>query len=303
MRGDGSFKSMVVSMQFDSRQQHLLIGRESGAVEIWDAKAARSKREVRAHELRPNRLRFSADGNLFFSNSYFERSTKIWRVATGDLVHEIPGTSGPVCETSTDGPYLVGQDSSVRLFDLKRKVLLPETYPVSGVLLSMAFEPSSRMVAVGTASGTIELWKVVDSNGRPILRKAAAENPYAIGVGVIGLRFSSDGQKLYSVSASAKIEHWDARSLKRLKSLPSSLKGVRAVAFHEGRELVAIAGMQDDAAVRDSVVELIDLPSGALTRFRANSSHPGIGFIPPASALLLAGTLSIVVRPVAGRGR
>lgn len=122
---DGSFKNLIVSMSYDDKGKYLVVGHESGNIDIWDAKEPRSKREIKAHDYRANWITFTSDGNSFFSNSYFEKSTKLWSAKTGELLHSIPDTRGPVSTTSDESLYLVGQSSQIRIFDMGKRYCCP----------------------------------------------------------------------------------------------------------------------------------------------------------------------------------
>src|SRR5574340_304437 len=97
---DGTRPRVVVSLKYNEKEKYLLVGHESGNIEIWDATKAKSMREIKAHDYRANSLAFSADGKAFFSNSYFENATKLWNTQSGELIYSIPMTTGPVSVTS-----------------------------------------------------------------------------------------------------------------------------------------------------------------------------------------------------------
>lgn len=73
---DGTRSRVVTSLVYSEKEKVLLVGHESGSIEIWDATKAKSVREIKAHDYRANLLSFSADGRAFFSSSYFEDNTK-----------------------------------------------------------------------------------------------------------------------------------------------------------------------------------------------------------------------------------
>jgi len=285
---DRSLKKRVVSLAYDDKGKYLVVGHEAGNIDIWDAKEARSKREIKAHDYRVSWISFTSDGNSFFSNSNFDKSTKLWSANTGELLHSIPNTRGPVCITSDENVYLVGQGSRIRVLDLEGKVLLPEKYESSGVILIMEMDVTSQQIAVGTASGTVEIWKVLRDNGKLILQKAQSAKPYATGDWVVGLQFSSNGASLYSVARSGVVYEWTARSLEKRRAVSTTLKYVRSVAFFRDEDLLALGGTEDKAGVGAGSVELVSLTAGTSTTHRANTNLPIVEFLPPLATLISA---------------
>jgi WD40 repeat protein len=295
---DGSFKNIVVSLAYDDKGKYLAVGHESGTIDIFDAKEALSKREIKAHDQRVNWITFASDGDTFFSNSYFETSTKLWSARTGQLLHSIPDTRGPVCATSDAGIYLVGQSSSIRIFDTKGKLLLPEKYESGGVVLVMAVDVASQQIAVGTASGTIEIWKFEKKDGRPTLQKMLSAKPYSTGDWVVGLQFSPAGSMLYSVARSGLVDEWTTRSLEKNRAISTTLKHIHSVAFLRDKGLLAIGGTEDKVGVGRGSVELISLTAETSTTYRANTNLPVVEFLPPLTTLIAAQSRSIEAYPL-----
>jgi len=298
---DDSFKSLVVSLAYDDKRKYLLVGHESGNIDIWDAKEPQSKREIKAHDYRANWITFASDGNSFFSNSYFEKSTKLWSAKTGELLHSIPDTRGPVCSTSDENIYLVGQSSHVRIFDYERRVLLPEKYESSGVILAMAMDVASQQIAIGTGSGTIEIWTFLRSNGKPSLQKTLIAKPYSTGDWVVGLQFSPDGATLYSVARSGLVDEWTARSLERNRSISTTLKHIHSVAFFRSKEFLALGGTEDKVGVGGGSVELVSLTTGTSTTHRVNTNLPVVEFLPPLATLISVQSRSIEAYPLTAK--
>ncbi len=293
----GSVPDFVVSLTYNDKQGYLVVGHESGGIDIWDTKEARVKRQVKAHNYRANLISFTTDGNRFFSNSYFEESTKLWSATTGELLFTIPKTRGPVCTTPDSNIYLIAtsESSEVQFFDLARKTLLPETYPIGGVIHTMTTDNASEQIAIGTASGTIEVWKYLRVGHRPGLQKTAEAKPYATGNWVVGLQFSSDGKHLYSVAATGVIDEWDSTTLAKQQSFPATIH-VHSATFLKHNSLVALAGEVNNQGKHLGFVELVSLATGQVIKYRANYNWPTVEYLPSLSSLVIAEYQSTQVR-------
>ena len=297
---EGSIEKQVVSLAYHERSKHLIVGYESGNIDIWDAKEARSKHEVKAHEYRANWISFTSDGSKFFSNSYFEPSTKLWSAKTGELFVTIPDTRGPVCATPDDDIYLIGtsHSSTTRFFDLARQTLLPDEYESSGVVETMAMDKASGRIAIGTASGTIEVWKFGRVDGKPILEWVAGAKPYATGNWVVGLLFSPGGDSLYSVARSGAVDEWTSVTMTKRRSIQTTLGAIHSSAFLPDKSLVVLAGASDKQGFRAGAVELISLSTGKSTQYRSTTNFPVAAFLPDLSSLIMTHFRSIQVHPL-----
>lgn len=298
-KSTGSFADLVVSLTHNEKQQYLVVGHESGNIDIWDTRHSQSKRQIKAHDYRANLISFTADGNSFFSNSYFEESTKLWSAATGELLFTIPKTRGPVCATPDSNLYLIAtsESSEVQFFDLARKTLLPEAYLISGVVHTMAMDKASEQIAIGTASGTIEVWKFLRAGHKSSLQNTAEAKPYATGNWVVGLQFSSDGKHLYSVAQSGVIDEWDSATLTKHRSFPATIH-VHSATFLKNNSLVALAGAVDNQGKLLGFVELVSLSTGPTAKYQANYNFPVIEYLPSLSSLIIAEYQSTQVRPL-----
>jgi WD40 repeat protein len=275
---DGSRPRVVVSLAYNEKEKYLLVGHESGSVEIWDAKEARSVREIKAHDGRANLLAFSSDGNAFFSNSYFENNTKLWNAQTGELLSTIPDTRGPVSITSDRRFYIIANSEELRIFDYGNKTLLPEKFRFSyDVVTTIAYDTSTDQVAIGTASGTIQILRFSMIKGKPTLESVSNANPYSMGNWVVGLQFSRNGRGLYSVARFGSIDEWSTQPLEIKRSLPTALRNIYSTAFMPNKGLLALSGTGEHIYPFPGagIVEIFTLSSGIKSTFDMNSNYPG----------------------------
>lgn len=296
---DGSRPKVVVSLAYNEKEKYLLVGHESGSIEIWDTKKERSVREIKAHNSRANLLFFSADGNTFFSNSYFEKSTKLWEVQSGELICIIPDTRGPVSATSEKRFYIIANSEELRIFDYKNKALLPEKFKFShDVVTAIAYDISNDQVAIGTASGTIQLLRFSIIDGKPSLEKISNTSPYQMGNWVIGLKFSDKGRNLYSVAKLGPVYEWTSQPLKINRSLPTTLNSIASTSILPNEGLLALSGR--DKGVYPSMgtgfVEILSLSATTNSTFKTSTDYPGpIEFLSPLSSVISAESYSVEV--------
>lgn len=102
------------------------------------------------------------------------------------------------------------------------------------IILSVAFSPVDDLLAAGTASGEIRLWKI--SDGSPItIYRGHTDFVWSIA-------FSSDGTQLVSGSEDKTVRIWNVKSGRLIHTLRDHAACIRAVAFSPDCSLVATAG-------------------------------------------------------------
>lgn len=299
---DGSRPRVVVSLKYSEKEKYLLVGHESGTIDIWDATKAESMREIKAHAHRANSLVFTTDGKAFFSNSYFENDTKLWSLRTGKLLSSIAITKGPVSVTSDTRFYIVANSEELRIFDYQNMALLPEKFKFSyDVVTSIAFDSSTNKVAIGTASGTIQLLNFLIKEGTPTLTKVSDINPYSIGNKIIALQFYDKGRSLYSVASSGSIDEWSTQPLKIKRSLSTALKGIYAATFMPDKGLLALSGTGESIypASGTGYLEIISLANDLNSAHKLSTNYPGpIEFLSPFSSVISAESYSMEIYPL-----
>lgn len=286
-----TFSLAVRSLEYGENAKVLLVGRESGNIEIWDATKAKSMREIKAHDHRANLLSFSADGKAFFSGSYFEDNTKLWNIRTGELIYSIPLSRGPVGVSPDPRFYLIANSAELRFFDYENRVVLPEKYQLSyEVIEFIASDRSTNQVAVG-AGGVIHLLKFSMINGSPHLEKVAQSNPPPERSNIRGLLFSNNGSTLYSVTNWGAVDEWTTQPLKIKRSFPIVLNAVYAATFLPSKGLVALSGTEERVfpGTDFGFVEVLPLDGRKLSTFKMTTKDPGmIEFLSPFSSVISA---------------
>lgn len=292
-----SSSDSISALAFDPQNEFLLVGRESGHIDIWDGRQANARREIKAHKVRTSKLKFSADGQVFFSNSYAEDFTQVWNTATGELIHTIENARGPVVETSESNFFIIAGSSELRIFDLKNKAVLPEKYSsTSGVTTAITYDLPTDHAAIGTASGGLEVWKFNNTRGHPTLEQVAMARPYAMGNWVVGVKFFNEGRSLYSIPQRGTIDEWSTRPMEKLHSRQPTLKFSSSPIFIPERNLLAMVGFVDTSTYA-GFLEIFNLENGndAMIDLKENGSGV-ITYLPSLSTVISAkgNTISVV---------
>jgi hypothetical protein len=210
----------------------------------------------------------------------------LWDTESGRLLMSIAGARGPSGATPDPNFYVVADSSMFRLFDFRAKSILPDEYPSTGVPTSLTTDVASRQIAVGTASGTIDVWTFVRTAGKPTLNLVSSQHPYDVGDWVVGLQFSRDGSTLYAVTRSGLVDEFDSVSLKKKRSLQSSLKYVHSAEFIESKNTLALAGTRDEVGLNDPWLEVISLSNGNSQLYPSNFNLAVLKYVPPLSSVL-----------------
>ena len=289
-------RDSVSTMAFDAQNDFLLVGRESGAIDIWNGRQANARTEVKAPAA-PLRLTFSSDGRVFFSSYHAHDATHVWDTASGSIIHTIERSRGPVVQTSDPNLFVLGAASGLRIFDLTRRELLPGTFrQVGDVVTAMAYDAPTNQLGIGTASGGVEVWKLTKSP-TPALTRVAAAVPYAIGNWVLGVQFFNEGRSLYSVPQRGNLDEWSTETLERLRSRDVSLGFVGATIFipEEGR--LAIVGFRKgDTRGFDNFLEILNLESGSRNLIDLKEKGSGsIVYLPSVSTIVSGNRATISV--------
>jgi WD40 repeat protein len=289
----------ISALAYDPRNHFFLVGRESGAVDIWSGRQANARREVKAHKMRASQLAFSSDGRVFFSNSYFEDVTHVWDTATGSIIHSIEGSRGPVIETSDPNLFVIAGGSGMRIFDLASKGVLPDKYrDVGDVVTALAYDGPTDQLAIGTASGGVEVWKLDKTQGRPALAQVATARPYAMGNWVTGVHFFDKGRSLYSLPQRGNLDEWSALSLERLRSREVSLGFVSSSVFIPEKSQLAMIGFRKgDNSAFNNFLEVFNLSDGTESLIDLKENGSGVIVYLPLLSTIISGkskTISVI---------
>ena len=179
-------------------------------------------------------LSLSPSGRILASGSS-DRTLKLWRLETGELLHTFAGrslwsTAGHQDRITAlafgfDGRVLISasQDGEIKLWDLSTRQLI-STVPSHGWdILSIALTPDGDRLVSGSGDGIIQLW---DAETDELLANLKQHQDQ-----VSALAIDRTGQLLVSGSYDRTICLWDLESDRLIKILKGHVDRVSALAF------------------------------------------------------------------------
>jgi serine/threonine protein kinase len=179
-------------------------------------------------------LSLSPSGRFLASGSS-DRTLKLWRLETGELLHTFAGrslwsTAGHQDRISAvtfgfNGRVLISasQDGEIKLWDLSTRQLISTVSNHSWGVLAIALTPDSDRLVSGSGDGVIQLW---DAETDQQLANLAQHQDQ-----VSALAIDRSGQLLVSGSADRTICLWDLKSDRLIKTLKGHVDRISALAL------------------------------------------------------------------------
>ncbi|WP_086662275.1 TIR domain-containing protein [Lentzea kentuckyensis] len=177
---------------------------------------------------------------------------RIWQVATGELVVELPGHSAPVWGVSVarrqSGDWLVTGDrgGGVRIWDIAEPALarcLRTIHLDDGWVWPVDTDPDGTMFAVVSSNATVRFWDLETADCLEVLKGTSRS--------ILSVAASADGQLLATGSHDRSVRLWDPATGQCVKELPGHQGGVRAVAFDPSAARLASASEDWDVRLWD----------------------------------------------------
>lgn len=197
-------------------------------------------------------IAFSRDGKTLASAS-FDKTVKLWDVATGTLKRALTGHADSVfwVAFSPNGNTIAtgSGDRTVKLWDAQSGKLQGTLTGHSGAAWSGAFAPDGKTLATASEDTTVRIW---DARSGKTIRTLTGEKAMDC------VAFSPDGKQIASGSDDNQVRIWDAQSGELKRTLEH--KGhVYSVAFSPDGKTLA-------SGSADKSIKLWDAQTGELKR-------------------------------------
>ncbi len=199
--------------------------------------------ETRRHRGAMYHVSISPDGKTLATGG-LDGTIRLWDVETGNFVKCLLGHNSYVYRLawSPDGNTLASagaHDGSCGLWDVKTGVLRRAIRSPHGVVTYVAWSPNGRQIAFSTGnSGHMLVYDVV----RGEFINNDKEREVALGVGIVSLDWSPDGQFVGFVSTSTPVSLWQLSAVRQNRFLLTEGDISHALAFSRDGKEVAVAG-------------------------------------------------------------
>ena len=295
----------------------LAVGRESGRLELWDAREKDARIALPAHELRVQDITFGVDDGIVISRSasgnvafdeivQLENGPKVWDARNGELLvafrqaHWVPGA---MSATPLPGLYLFASGDELYIYDHAKRALVGEPLRLQGDggIRAIDWDATSGTIVAGTDKGMIVLLKLLRDEAGARLEVVQRHTPHGLGPrnDILSVMLLDNGTRLVTVQYSPEraqaiaqevpalyrsqqheTVRWNLADWQREHVYSTQLIGVHQATFTRGEDWLVLAGVAGGTAKVEGKVELVDLRSGVSWLYKANTTHATAVLLP-----------------------
>jgi WD40 repeat protein len=237
-------------LSFSPDNKHLVVEHTTGRVEFFEVGSWKSPPALKERDEIRAPIAFSPHGGVLAGETP-KGHLKLWSSTTFQAVATLSEKSNSLCLAfSSDGKTLAAGDTpalGISLWDVMNRKLLHRLEGHEAMVTSVSFSPDGKVLASGSADGTIRLWQVTTGKNLGVWEGPATVERRA--TWIFSVAFSPDGKLLATGSAKRTqfrahdagiIKIWDPKRGKALVTLEGHSNSVATVAFSpDGRTLVS----------------------------------------------------------------
>lgn len=202
----------ATAVAYDPELRVLAVGRDSGRLELWDARKTDSRLAVQAHAVRIEHIAFGADDGIVLTTSVGsnmmgldpEGVPKVWDARSGALLLALPGEwiGGPLVALPGPGFYLLSSGDELRVYDHARRAVVGPALKVHGSVTALGVDKASGLIAVGTSSGELLLLKLDVTAAAPRLDVVSRTSTYGLEsrTDVLAVMLRDEGRRVITVN-------------------------------------------------------------------------------------------------------
>ena len=292
----------ATAVAYDPQLRLLAVGRDSGRLELWDARRTDARISIRAHSVRIEHIAIGAQDGIVLTSSVGSNMMgldpdgvpKVWDARSGALLLALPGEwiGGPLIAAPVPGFYLLSSSDELRVYDHAKRAVVGEALKVHGGVTALGTDQASGLIAVGTSDGELLLLKLHVAGVAPRLEVVDRTSTYGLEsrTDVLAVMLRDEGRRLVTVNwlpgarhrdpasnrQQAEIVQWDTRDWTRERTFPFTLQTTHWASYTPGEPWLVLAGSESTRGK----IELVDLRDGVAWRYKSNFSHPRAVLLP-----------------------
>ena len=252
--------SRVTALAWSPRSTNIATASYDKTVRVWDTSHGFSIITYHGHWDRVQTVAWSPDGTRIASAGD-DSTVQVWDAATGRQVLTYRGHSNAVTAVawSPDGRRIASasEDKSVQVWDTSNGGLVFGYRGHTKKVLALAWSPDSRRIASGGEDKSVQVWSPIKDKSSffgTLRLTPRGQFTYKGHAGrVNGLIWSSNGQRIASVSNDKSMQVWDSSTGKQFIVNRNSSAGMNAVTWSPDGRYLAAGGNDKMVQVWDAV--------------------------------------------------